>query len=94
MKLMNEPEKVTYIQKVYKIDSITFQNFPKLLKENDMTWRTENNTFIYTVRTPTGRDRIEQLTAKDFNQNACLDKVDRENIFWILQGGDGGVIAL
>ena len=61
-----------------------------------MTWRTKNNTFIYTVRTPTGRDRIEQLTAKDSNQNVCLDKVDRENIFWILQGGDGGggVIAL
>ena len=46
-----------------------------------MTWRNESNEFIYTVRTPTGRYRIEQVTTKNFNQNASLDKVDRENTF-------------
>ena len=52
-----------------------------------MTWRNKNNEFLYTVRTPTGGDRIEQLTTKNFNQNAYLDKVDRENTFWLLEGG-------
>ena len=31
-------------------------------------------------------DRIEQVTTKKFNQNAYLDKVDRKNTFWLLQG--------
>ena len=84
LKLMNEPEKLThrYINKETKIiDSIAFENFQKLFTENGMTWRNESNEFIYTVRTPTGRYRIEQVTTKNFNQNAYLDKVDRENTF-------------
>ena len=48
-----------------------------------MTWRNKNNEFIYTVRTSTGRDRIEQIITKNFNQNAYLDKIDRENTFWL-----------
>ena len=52
-----------------------------------MTWTNKNNEFIYTVRTSTGRDRIKQITRKNFNQNAYLDKVDKENTFWLLQGG-------
>ena len=87
---MNEPEKVTYRYintETKKMDSITFQNFQKLFIENDMTWRKKNNEFIYTVRTPTGRDRIEQITTKNSNQNAYLDKVDRKNTFWLLQEG-------
>ena len=42
-------------------------------------WRNKNNGFIYTIRTPTERDQIEQITTKNFNQNAYLDKIDREN---------------
>ena len=90
MKLINEPEKVTYRYintETKEIDLITFQNFQKLFIENDMTWRKKSNEFINTVRTPTGRDRIEQITTKNFNQNAYLDKVDRENTFWLLQEG-------
>ena len=67
LKLMNEPEKVTYRYintDTKKIDSITFQNFQKLFIENDMIWRNKNNKFMYTIRTPTGRDRIEQMTTK------------------------------
>ena len=52
-----------------------------------MTWRNKNNEFIYIIRIPTGRDRIEQITTKNFNQNAYLDKIDRENTFSLLQGG-------
>ena len=90
LKLINEPEKVTYryINTETKIIGlITFQSFQKLFIENYMTWTNENNDFIYTIRTSTERDRIEQVTTKNFNQNAYLDKVDRENIFWLLQGG-------
>ena len=85
---MNEPEKVTYRYintETKKIDSITFQNFQKLFIENDMTWTNKNNESIYTIRTSTERDRIEQVTTKNFNQNAYLNKVDRENTFWLLQ---------
>ena len=64
-----------------------FQNFQKLCIENDMTWRNKNE-FIYTVRTTTGRNRTEQITTRTFNQNAYLDKVDGENTFWLLQGGE------
>ena len=49
LKLMNEPEKVTYRYintETKKIDSITFQNFQKLFIENDMTWTDKNNEFI------------------------------------------------
>ena len=60
---------------------ITLQNFQKLFIENDMTWSNENNEFIYTVRTSTEIDRIKQITTKIFNQNARLDKIDRENTF-------------
>ena len=87
--LMNEPEEVTYRYintETKKIDSITFQNFQKLFIENDMTWRNKSNEFIYIIRTPTERDRIEQIT-KNFNQNAYLDKMDRENTFWLPQVG-------
>ena len=70
-----------------KIDSITFQNFQKLFIENDITWTNKNNEFIYIIRTPTEKDWIEQVTTKNFNQNDYLDKVDRENTFWLLQGG-------
>ena len=90
LKLMNEPEKVNhrYINTdTKKIDWITFQNFQKLFIENDMTWRNKNNEFIYIIRTPTVRDRIEQITTKNFNQNTYLDKIDRENTFSLLQGG-------
>ena len=90
LKLINEPKKVLYRYintGMKKIDSITFQNFQKLFIENDMTQRSKNNEFIYTIRTPTGRDQIEQITTKNFNQNAYLDKIDRENTFWLLQGG-------
>ena len=52
-----------------------------------MTWTNENNEFIYTIRTSTERHRIEQVTTKNFNQNTYLDKVDKENTFWLLQGG-------
>ena len=88
--MMKEPEKVTYRYintDTKKIDSITFQNFQKLFIENDMTSRDINSEFIYTVRTPAGRDRIEQVTTKNFNRNAYLDKIDRENTFWLQQGG-------
>ena len=52
-----------------------------------MKWRYANNEFIYTIRTPTGRDPIEQITTKNFNQNTYLDKIDKDNTFWLLQGG-------
>ena len=88
LNLIKEPRKVTYKHiktDTKKMDSITFQNFQKLFIENDMTWRNKNE-FIYTVRTPTRRNRTEQIT-KNSNQNAYLDKVNRENTFWLLQGG-------
>ena len=90
LKLMNEQEKLTYRYintETKKIDSITFQNFQKLFIENDMTGTNKNNKFIYTIRTSTERERIEQVTTKIFNQNAYLDKVDGENTFWLLQRG-------
>ena len=52
-----------------------------------MTWTNKNNEFIYTIRTLTERHQIEQVTKKNFNQNAYLGKVDRKNKFWLLQGG-------
>ena len=90
LKLMNEPENVTYryINTDTKtIDLITFQNFQKLFIENDMTWRNKSNDIIYTIRIPTERDRTEQTTTKNFNQNAYFDKIDKENTFWLLQRG-------
>ena len=88
---MNEPEKVIYRYintETKKTDSITFQNFQKLFTENDMTWGNKNNEFIYTVRTQAGRDQIKQVTTKNLNQNTYLYKVDnKENTFWLLQGG-------
>ena len=90
LKLMKEPEKVTYryiTTDTKKIDLITFQNFQKLFTENDMTWRDKNNEFIYTVRTLTGRDQIEQIATKNFNQNPYLDNIYSENTFWLQQGG-------
>ena len=84
LKLMNEPEKVTYRYintDTKKVDSITFQNFQKLFIENDMSWRNKSNEFIYTIRTPTEKDQIEQITTKISNQNAYLDKIDQENTF-------------
>ena len=90
LKLMNELEKVTYryiSTETKKINSITFQNFQKLFIENDMTWTNKNNEFIYTIRTSTERDRIKQVTTKNFNQNAYLDKVYKENTFWLRQDG-------
>ena len=86
--MMNESEKVNhrYINTETKIiDLITFQNFQKLFIENDTTWTNKNNEFIYTIRTSTERDWIEQVTTKNFNQNAYLNKADRENTFWLLQ---------
>ena len=53
-----------------------------------MTGTNKNNEFIYPIRTPKERDRIEQVTTKNLNQNGYLDKVDRENTFRILQGGE------
>ena len=55
--------------------------------ENDMIWRNKNNEFIYTIRTPIERDRIEQVTTTNFDQSTYLDKVDKENTFWLQQGG-------
>ena len=84
LKLMNEPEKVTYRYiktEKKKIDLITFQNFQKLFIENDMIWRNKSNEFIYTTRTPTRRDRLELVTTKNISENAYLDKAHRENIF-------------
>ena len=66
--------------------SITFQNFQKLLIENDMAWTNKKNRFIYTIRTSAEIEQIEQAITKSFSQNAYLGKVDRENTFWILQG--------
>ena len=73
-------------QKQKKIASITFQNFQKLFIENDMKWTNKNNELIYTIKTSTERDRIEQVTTTNFNQNVYLGKVDRENAFCQLQG--------
>ena len=84
LKLMNEPENVTYRYiktETKKIDLITFQNFQKLFIENDMIWRNKSNEFIYTTRTPTRRHRLELVTTKNISENAYLDKVHRENIF-------------
>ena len=53
-----------------------------------MAWRNKGKEFIYIIRTPTKRDQIEQVTTKNFNQKAYFDKVDRENTFWLLQGGN------
>ena len=64
---MNEPEKVTYRcinTDTKEINSVTFQNIQKLFIENDITWRNKKKEFIYTVRTPTGRDQNEQITKK------------------------------
>ena len=55
--------------------------------ENDITFTNKNNEFIYTIRTSTERDQIEQRTTKNFNQSAYLHKVDRKNTFWLLQDG-------
>ena len=56
---------------------LTFQNFQKLLIENDMAWSQNSN-----------RRRSNWTSNKKiFNQNANIDKFDRENIFWLLQGG-------
>ena len=52
-----------------------------------MIWTNKNIEFIYTIRTSTERNRIEQVITKSFNQNAYLDKIDGENTFWLLQGG-------
>ena len=52
-----------------------------------MTWKDKNNKFIYTIRSLAERDQIEQITTKNINQKAYLDKVYIENRFWILQGG-------
>ena len=86
---MNGPEKVTYRYintDTKKIDLITFQNFQKLFIENDMTWRNKNNEFLYAIRISTGKNWIEQITTKNFNQNAYLDEIDRENTFWLRFG--------
>ena len=44
-----------------------------------MTWRNKNNEFIYAIRIPRERDRIDQISTKNFDQNPYLDKIDREN---------------
>ena len=90
LKLMNEPEKVIYRYintEIKKINLIRFQNFQKLFVGNDMTWTNKKKKFIYNIRTSTERDRIEQVTTKKFNQSAYLDKIKRENTFWLLQRG-------
>ena len=86
---MNKSEKVTYRYintETINIDSIKFQNSQKLLIENDMAWTNKINEFVYTVRNPTWKDRIENVTLKNFNQNAYLDQVVRENTFWYYKG--------
>ena len=46
-----------------------------------MTWRNKNNDFVFTIKTTTGRDQIEQITTKNFSQNAYLDKVHMESLY-------------
>ena len=50
-----------------------------------MTWHGEIKTTSLII--PSGGDWIEQVTTKNFNQSAYLDKADRENTFWLLQEG-------
>ena len=54
-----------------------------------MTWRNKNNEFIYAIRIPRERDRIDQISTKNFDQNAYLDKIDRENGKYILATARG-----
>ena len=92
LKLVNEPEKITYRYintDTKELHLVTFQNFQKLFIENDMTWRNKNNEFIYAIRIPRERDRIDQISTKNFNQNAYLDKIDRENGKYILATARG-----
>ena len=89
LKLINKVEKVTYRYintETIKINSIKFQNSQKLLIENDMAWTNKINEFVYIVRNPTGKDRIKNVTPKNFNQSTYLDQAIRENTFWVLQG--------
>ena len=44
---------------------MTFQNFQTLFIENDVTWKNKDNVIIYTIRTSTERDLIEQVTKKN-----------------------------
>ena len=69
LKLINKPEKVTYRYintDTKKLHLVTFQNFQELFIENDMTWRNKNNEFAYAIRIPTERDRIDQISTKNF----------------------------
>ena len=47
-----------------------------------------------TIRTPTDRDQIQQITTKNFNQNTYLYKIGGENTIWLLQGGKVGISLL
>ena len=54
LKLTNEPEKGTYRYtntETKNIKSITFQNFQKLFIENDMTWTSKTNEWVYRLCT-------------------------------------------
>ena len=57
-----------------------------------MAWHGKIKTM--TIRTPTDRDRIQQITIKNFNQNTYLYKIGRENTIWLLQGGKVGISLL
>ena len=88
MFLLKEPEKVTYRYintETKKTDVITFQNFQKLFLENDMTWKYHKDKFIYTVRRlpAPNTNQSEQIITKNFNENTYLDRLNRENIFWV-----------
>ena len=50
-----------------KIESISFQNFPSLLLEQDLTC--SNNEFINTVREKPDQTNIQQISTRNFNQD-------------------------
>lgn len=68
-----------------KIDAITFQSFQKLFLENNMTLKDSKDEFIYTIRglPVQNTNQYEQIITKKFNENAYLDRLNRENTFWV-----------
>lgn len=80
--LKKKTEKTTYRcinWETKKINSISFQNFQKLFLENDMTRVDKKKEFIYTIMKSTGKNEIQRMLLKNFNENAYLKKLNREN---------------
>ena len=50
-----------------------------------MTWEDNKDEFIYTVRRlpALNTNQYEQIITKNFNENAYLDRLNRENTFWV-----------